>query len=190
MLSQKEFLKRVVEKLEQAGIDYAICGSMAASFYGVERSTQDADIIINPTREQLTNFFKLLGDAYYVSNEAAMGDLMQRTMFNVIDIENAWKADLIIRKQTDFSAEEFHRKRKENLLGKDLYILSPEDTVLSKLVWAKQSRSELQHQDIMKILDVWAGQLDMKYLNKWAKVLNVEDDLNKCLSQIEDLGQR
>ncbi len=190
MLSQKDFLTRVVGKLQQAGIDYVICGSMAASFYGVERSTQDADIIINPTEEQLTNFFKLLADAYYISNEAALEALRQRTMFNIIDLENAWKADLIIRKQTPFSAEEFRRKRKENLLGKDLYILSPEDTVLSKLVWAKQSRSELQLHDVMKILDVRAGQLDMKYLNKWAKVLNVEDDLNKCLSQIEDFRQR
>jgi hypothetical protein len=186
MLSQKEFLNNVVEKLHQASIDYVICGSVAASFYGVERSTQDADIIINPTEEQLTNFLKLLGDAYYVSSEAALDALKQSTIFNIIDVENAWKADLIIRKQTDFSAEEFHRKRKENLLGKDLYILSPEDAILSKLVWAKQSRPELQHHDVTKILEIRAGRLDMKYLNKWAKVLKVEDDLNKCLSHIQD----
>jgi len=187
MTSQKEFLNSVVEKLQQAGVDYVICGSMAASFYGVERSTQDTDIIINPTEEQLMNFFKLLGDAYYVSSESVLDALKQRTMFNIIDVENAWKADLIIRKQTDFSAEEFHRKRKEKLLGKELYVLSPEDTILSKLLWAKQSRSEMQHHDVMKILEVRTDSLDMKYLNKWAKVLDVEDDLNKCLSQIRNL---
>jgi len=190
MTSQKEFVKSVVEKLQQAGIDYVICGSIAASFYGVERSTQDADIIINPTEEQLTNFFKLLGDAYYASSDAALEALKQSTLFNIIDVESAWKADLIIRKKTDFYTEEFHRKRKEQLLGKDLYILSPEDTILSKLVWAKQSRSELQHRDVMTILEIQAGHLDMKYLNKWAKFLNVEDDLNKCLSQIQDLRQK
>jgi len=61
---------------------------------------------------------------------------------------------------------------------------------LSKLVWAKQSRSELQYRDVMTILEIQAGHLDMKYLNKWAKVLNAEDDLNKCLSQIQDLRQK
>ena len=94
MTSQKEFLNSVVEKLQQAGIDYVICGSVAASFYGVERSTQDADIIINPTEEQLMNFVKLLGDAYYVSSQTALDALKQRTVFNLIDMENAWKADL------------------------------------------------------------------------------------------------
>ena len=185
MLSQKEFLNNVVERLQQTGIDYVICGSMAASFYGVGRSTQDADIIIDPTAAQLTNFLKLLGDAYYVSSEVAFDALRRRDMFNIIDVENAWKADLIIRKQTDFSAEEFRRRRKEDLLGKDLYILSPEDSILSKLLWAKRSRSELQRHDVMKILEARAGSLDMTYLNKWSKVIDVEDDLKKCLSQIQ-----
>jgi hypothetical protein len=187
MLSQSEFLKNVIEKLQQAGIDYVICGSMAATFYGLTRSTLDTDIIIDPAREQLTKFIELLGNEYYVSSEAAFDALERGAMFNVIDIDSSCKADLIIRKQTAFSAEEFRRKRKENLLGKALYILSPEDSILSKLAWAKQSRSETQYRDVMTILEAKAGQLDMKYLNKWAKILDVEDDLNKCLSQIKDL---
>jgi len=186
MASQKSFLKDVVEKLEQAGIDYVICGSIAASFYGVERSTQDTDIIIDPTEDQIIKFIELIGAAYYVSRQAALDALRQHDMFNVIDIENAWKADLIIKQQTDYGIEEFHRKRKKGLLGKELHILSPEDTILSKLLWAQKSCSELQHRDVMTILDVQAGSLDMKYLNKWSKILDVEDDLNKCLSEIQD----
>ena len=187
MLSQNEFLKNIIEKLQQVGIDYVICGSVAATFYGVTRSTQDTDIIIDPTPEQLTKYIGLLGDAYYVSNQAAFDALRQKGIFNVIDVENACKADLIIKKQTDFSVEEFRRKRKENLLGKDLYILSPEDNILSKLLWAKQSRSEMQYRDVMTILEAQAARLDMKHLEKWAQVLNVKDDLNKCLSQIRNL---
>jgi hypothetical protein len=187
MLSQNEFLKNIIEKLQQVGIDYAICGSVAATFYGVTRSTEDTDIIIDPTLEQLTKFIRLLGDAYYVSNEAAFDALRQRGMFNVIDVENACKADMIIKKQTDFGVGEFQRKRKESLLGTALYILSPEDSILSKLLWAKQSRSEMQYRDVMKILESRSGTLDMKFLNKWAEILDVEDDLNKCLSQIRNL---
>jgi hypothetical protein len=190
MLSPNDFLKNIVEKLQQSGIDYVICGSVAASFYGVTRSTIDTDIIINPAKEQLTRFIELLGNEYYVSSEAAYAALQQGTMFNVIDMENSYKADLIIKKQTDFSIEEFRRRKKQILLGKELYILSPEDNILSKLSWAKESHSEQQYNDVMKILDAGAGQLDMKYLNKWAKILDVEDDLNKCLSQIRDLNKK
>ncbi len=187
MLSQSEFLQNMVEKLQQAGIDYVICGSMAASFYGITRSTQDADITINPTEEQLTNFLNLLGNTCYINKDAALEALKHEGMFNIIEVENAYKADLIIKKRSAFSEEVFQRKRKENLPGKELYILSPEDSILSKLVWAKQSRSEMQYRDVMTILETMGGTVDMKYLNKWAKQLNVEDDLNKCLSQIQNL---
>ena len=187
MTSQKEFLKSVVENLQQAGIDYVICGSIAASFYGVERSTQDADIIIDSTEEQLTNFLKLLGDAYYVSNDAVLEALKQSTMFNIIDVENAWKADLIIRKKTDFYTEEFHRKRKEKLLGKDLYILSPEDTILSKLAWAKNSRSEQQFRDALEVAIIQWSNLEWDYLHKWAKELQVENALKQLLKKAKKL---
>ncbi len=186
MTSLKEFLKSVVENLQQAGIDYVICGSIAASFYGVERSTQDTDIIINPTEEQLTNFLKLLGDAYYVSRDAALEALKRNTMFNIIDVENAWKADLIIQKKTDFHAKEFHRKRKEKLLGKDLYILSPEDTILSKLEWAKNSSSEQQLRDALCVATVQYESLDRDYLYKWAKELKVESSLERLLKQAKE----
>ena len=183
MTSLKEFLKNVVENLQQAGIEYVICGSVAASFYGVERSTQDTDIIINPTEEQLTNFLKLLDDAYYVSSDAALEALKRNTMFNIIDVENAWKADLIIRKKTEFHTEEFHRKRKEKLLGKDLYILSPEDTILSKLEWAKNSSSEQQLRDALCVAIIQYDHLERDYLYKWAKELKVESSLERLLKQ-------
>jgi hypothetical protein len=186
MASLKDFLQSVVENLQQAGIDYVICGSIAASFYGVERSTQDTDIIINPTEEQLTNFLRFLGDAYYVSSDAALEALKRNTMFNIIDVENAWKADLIIRKKTDFHTEEFHRKRKEKLLGKDLYILSPEDTILSKLEWAKSSSSEQQLRDALCVATIQYESLDCDYLYKWAKELKVESSLEELLKQAKE----
>ncbi len=186
MTSLKEFLQNVVENLQQAGIDYVICGSIAASFYGVERSTQDTDIIINPTEEQLINFLKLLGDAFYVSRDAALEALKRNTMFNIIDVENAWKADLIIQKKTDFHTEEFHRKRKEKLLGKDLYILSPEDTILNKLEWAKNISSEQQLRDALCVATVQYERLDRDYLYKWAKELQVESSLEQLLKQAKE----
>jgi len=187
MTSQKEFLKSVVENLQKAGIAYVICGSIAASFYGVERSTQDADIIIDPTEEQLANFLKLLGDAYYVSSDAVFEALKQRTMFNIIDVENAWKADLIIRKKTDFYTEEFHRKRKEKLLGEDLYILSPEDIILSKLEWAKNNQSEQQFRDALGVAVTQWANLELAYLHKWAEQLQIKSSLEQLLEQAKRL---
>jgi hypothetical protein len=184
MKSQREFMKDIIEKLQQAKIDYALCGSMASSFYGVERSTQDIDILIDPTEGELLEFIGLLGNDYYVSKEAALDALKQNSMFNIIDLESIYKADLMIKKKNPFNDEEFKRKLKGKVLGQECNVITTEDTILSKLLWARESHSEMQRKDVLKILEYQAEVLDMNYLKEWAKTLDVEDDLNDCLSEV------
>ena len=58
MKRQTEFLEKLIGLIEAAGIPYAVCGSLSSSLYGQPRATNDADIIIAPTPDQLD---KLLG---------------------------------------------------------------------------------------------------------------------------------
>ncbi len=48
--------------------------------------------------------------------------------------------------------------------------MSREDLILSKLLWARESGSEMQRRDIRLLLD---GDLDLDYLERWAKDLGV-----------------
>jgi hypothetical protein len=58
----------------------------------------------------------------------------------------------------------------------DVPITSPEDTILAKLVWAKESGgSEKQRQDVLSVLEIQFTKLDFAYLDSWAKTLGVED---------------
>jgi hypothetical protein len=49
-------------------------------------------------------------DRYYISPESAREALARRSMFNVIDFDEGWKADLIVRKDRPFSIEELRRR--------------------------------------------------------------------------------
>jgi hypothetical protein len=80
--------------------------------------------------------------------------------------------DLIVRKEP-FSQQEFQRRLPARVLGLDVFIASPEDTILSKLEWAKQSGSERQIEDVAGILRVKREKLDIAYLDRWAEVLGV-----------------
>jgi hypothetical protein len=62
--------------------------------------------------------------------------------------------------------------------GIDTWIVSPEDLVLSKLVWAKESRSELQMRDVRELL---AGPLEIAYIRQWAPRLGVTALLEEAL---------
>jgi len=183
MTSQSDFLKKLVKSLGDCSILYMLSGSFSSSFYGQPRATKDADIIIATKEEQLIAFVKSLGDNYYINYDAAREALKNNSMFNVIDIQNSWKADFIIRKNRPFSKEEFKRRQKVNIMGLDVWIVSPEDIILSKLEWAKNSESGQQFLDALGVATVQYDRLDWDYLYKWAKELQVESSLERLLRQ-------
>jgi hypothetical protein len=109
----------------------------------------------------------------YVSLEAAHDAFRDRAMFNVIDPETGWKADLIIRKDRPFSEMEFGRRQTAEFFGTVIHVASLEDIVLSKLEWAKLGGSARQLDDVRGLLRIRAGDVDLAYLERWIDVLGV-----------------
>ena len=187
MKKQKKFLEKLISILESAGIPYAVCGSLSSSLHGHPRATNDADIIIAPTKEQLNKLLKSLEVGYYVSVEAAFEAMRHRSTFNVIDNELGWKADLIFRKDSPHQLSEFNRRIKATLMGIDLWILTPEDVILSKLDWYKGSGSDLQFRDAFGVIKLQWDKLDWDYLRHWAKELGVEKNLESVIEEVRKL---
>ena len=183
MTSQEDFLERLLRKLDEHNIPYMLSGSVSSSLHGQPRATRDVDIVIEPTKKQLLSFVESLCDDYYVSLSAVNDAFTNNSMFNVIDNLSGWKADFIIRKDRPFSRQEFERKSVTNIKGLDVWTASPEDTILSKLEWAKDSQSEQQFRDALGVAIVQWNLIDVSYLRKWAKELQIEESLEMLLMQ-------
>jgi hypothetical protein len=190
MTTQKEFLKRLVSLLDKASIPYMVAGSMSSSFHGRPRATQDADVVIDPTEHQLASFLALLGTDYYVSREAVLDAFRRRTMFNIIDLSGGWKADLILRKDKPFHRQEFERRRQIDMMGQTLWVVSPEDTILSKLEWMKGRESDVQYSDAFGVAVAQWENLDVEYLRRWGGKLGVENVLTRLLKEAEEQAER
>lgn len=187
MTSQEDFIQTVIQKLNEQDIPYMLSGSFSSSLHGRPRATQDIDIVIAPTEEQVLSFAENLGESYYVSLAAVREAFAHNSTFNVIDNESGWKVDFIIRKDRPFSHKEFQRRRVAKIKGLNVWTASPEDTILSKLEWSKDSHSELQFRDALGVAVVQWDLLDMDYLRKWAKELQVVSSLETLLEQAKEL---
>lgn len=95
-------------------------------------------------------------------------------MFDIIHTERVVKVDFIIRKEIPYRREEFRRRRQVSLEGMAVSMVAPEDLLLSKLHWAKNSGSELQMRDARNLI-VSVVHLDWPYIEKWASELAVSD---------------
>ncbi|HNS18874.1 MAG TPA: hypothetical protein PKH24_00165 [Sedimentisphaerales bacterium] len=185
MTTQKEFLGRLIQLLDEAEIPYMVVGSVGSSVHGRPRATHDADVVIDPTPGQIESLLDLLEGGNYVSRDAAREALCRRTMFNVVDLNGGWKADFIIRKDRPFSRQEFERRCQVDAMGQVLWVVSPEDVILSKLEWMKGRESDVQYSDAVGVAAAQWGSLDLEYLQKWAGELGVRDELIEVLEQAE-----
>ena len=190
MTSQDDFLKKLIKLLGDCSIPYMISGSFGSSYHGRPRATKDIDIVIAPTEKQLLEFVGSLGENYYVNLETVRNAFADNSMFNIIDSLSGWKADFILRKARSFSRQEFERKCIAEIGGIDIWVTSPEDIILSKLEWSKDSQSERQFGDALGVAVVQWDRLDVDYLRKWAKELQVKDYLEQLLEQAGRLTKK
>jgi len=181
-MSTHDLLGRLSAALGQAGIPYMFTGSFASSFHGTPRASNDFDLVMSPTPEQLRLLKDTLPDAdYYFDLENALHELKRRGQFNIIDLATGWKVDFIIRKRREFSLSEFDRRFPIEFDGLSIFMASAEDVVLAKLEWAKKSSSERQIEDVAGILRIRGNELDRTYIEQWIEELQVEQQWRQAL---------
>lgn len=99
-----------------------------------------------------------------------------------------WKVDLIFRRDRAFSRSEFARRRPVVIAGVSTAVASVEDMILAKLEWAKLGGSERQRRDVIAMLAVQGATIDRTYLQRWAAILDVEDDLRTATESAGTAG--
>lgn len=170
-------LRDVIARLDALGIAYMLVGSVAALAHGRARSTQDFDVVVDPTEPGLRALVRSLPSERFYASEVALSEaLSMQTQFNIIDMDTGWKVDVIPRKQREFSQTEFDRRRKLDVLGVAMYVATIEDTIVAKLEWAKAGGgSDRQLEDVRELLRLAGVSLDRPYVAHWIDELDLRD---------------
>jgi hypothetical protein len=177
-----------VEALEKAGARCFIGGSLASSLHGIPRATFDADIVADLRTEQVGPLIRALGDGWYADEETMRDAIANRASFNLIHLATAMKVDVFLPKLRRFDGGQFARALRMPVAegsGMEAAICSAEDIIVAKLEWFKlgQETSERQWGDIMGVLKLNAGCLDLEAMRERSLELGVSGFLEKALSE-------
>lgn len=173
MSEELEVLKVVTECLNRTNIPYMISGSMAANYYTVPRMTRDIDVVIELKETDVDKFVELFAGDFYINKEMIKKEVRRQGMFNLIHTQFVIKIDFIVKKSSPYQDTAFSRKREVLINSNPMWFVSPEDLVISKLNWAKDSLSEMQLKDVRNLLET-VDNLDLKYIDKWISQLGLE----------------
>jgi hypothetical protein len=174
MSEELDVLGDIARRLAAAGIPYMVTGSMAANFYAVPRMTRDIDVVIELSVRDVDRLVRLFESDFYVDRDMIQTAVRGQGMFNLIHTRLLVKVDFVVRKDSPYRIEEFSRRRRVSLKGDEVFLVAPEDLILSKLDWAKDTRSEVQLADVRGLLANVEG-LDREYLARWANRLGIDE---------------
>jgi len=184
-----EVTLKVIKAFKSLGIEYYIGGSVASSAYGVARSTLDVDMVANMNSDQAKALEEILEKEFFIDVDTINKAIAHHSSFNIIHLETMLKIDVFIHRDEPFSNRVFMR-REEKYISEDIQekfcFPSPEDIILIKLDWYKSYGESLTHQwnDILGVLKVQGGKLDLDYLKMWAKELGVSELLERAFVDV------
>jgi len=177
---------RVGAAIEAAGGAYFVGGSLASSFQGEPRATNDVDIVLELPLGRVDRLVAALGPEFEVDTDMLRDALLHGRSCNIFYLPIVMKVDLFGVGPAPFDESEFARRRPVVVRGAQaLVIKSPEDTVLRKLLWYREGGyvSERQWRDVVEVLRVSGAQMDGGYLAEWAKRLKVSDMLERAKAE-------
>lgn len=181
------FLRKTARILDEAGVPYMLTGSLAAAYYATPRATQDVDVVIDTSEEEVGRLVDLLlAKGLYVDRGTALTAWRTRSQFNAIDPDTGWKIDLIIRKDRAFSRAEFARRERAEMFGIEVALATLEDVVLAKLEWASMGDPELQRGDVLRLLQNEPNRLDRSYIERWAESLGIMQEWRSMLDRLDE----
>lgn len=183
-----EVLALVVPVFEALNIAYYIGGSVASSTHGDRRQTNDVDIVADMQLDHVTGFVQSLREKFYVDEPMIRDAIKRKSNFNIIHFTTAYKVDVFVMQAQPYDREAARRRVREVVEGApsvETYLAQVEDVVLAKLRWFKATghTSEKQWRDITGVLKAQCFNLDLDYLQRWAKEIGVAPLLDKALDE-------
>lgn len=185
------FLKLVLEALEASRVEYLIGGAVAEWAWGEPRATQDLDIVINLPIKAVSRFSRELEKR----NMLVPADIILDTIMedradiplNAIHIYSGLKADLYLMREGDSLRKSAFQRRILVDYGPpigEVYVHSPEDLILYKLMYLGLSGQPKHARDIAAILRSKKDQLDFGYMERWVRQLGLESLWKEILDGI------
>jgi hypothetical protein len=177
MQIELDIVRDVSARLDRAGIAFMLTGSMAMNYYAVPRMTRDINLVLALDPGSAAVIAREFVPDYYVPHDAVRDAIENAGMFNLIHQESVIKVDCIVRKDAVYRRQEFDRRKQIAIEDFSTWIVSKEDLIISKLDWAKDSRSELQLRDVKNLLSTG---YDEGYVALWTEKLGLASLWEEC----------
>jgi hypothetical protein len=161
-------LMELVAAFDLAGIPYMIVGSYSSNFYGIPRSTKDADLVVHLPSAEWAELPKILPHGIEMEDQMSF-EMVTSTRRELLRVRGSlFQIELFRLSDDAHDRTRFERRRRVEILpSKEVYLPTSEDVIVQKLRWSLGAKRPKDFEDVVAVMKVQAQKLDWPYIEKW-----------------------
>ena len=178
---------RLVDAFEEANIPYMVVGALSSSFYGIARSTYDADVVVAAPVADVQRAISGLGRDFRMESQLSF-EMLTGTTRRVIHLrDSSFVIELFQLSQDPFDVLRFQRKVRMKLpvMDRMVFVPTPEDVIVMKLQWGRSKDIE----DVRGVIAVQSPSLDWDYIHQWTVRHGTQASLEKIRNTLPPLEE-
>lgn len=166
-MTSEDATRAVMDALEALQVPYMVVGSFSSNYYGIARSTQDADFVVQLGSELVARVAERLGAAFRLDPQMTF-EAMTMTRRHVLEVVGIpFKVELFLLSEDAHDQERFRRRKRVQLLDRESYLPTAEDVIITKLRWALTARRSKDRDDVQAVIAVQGPNIDWPYVHAW-----------------------
>ncbi len=178
-MTSQDAVAAMIDALHASHVSYMLVGSLASNVYGIARSTNDADFVVQLGPTSVHDVVRQLGPEFRFDPQVSFEGITATTRHVVELTSLAFKIELFSLSDEVYDQQRFARRHKVPMLGRDVSVLSVEDVIVTKLLWCKEGRRTKDREDVADVLTAYSGAIDWNYVNDWCAQHGTLDLLNQ-----------
>lgn len=167
-MTADEAVVAVVDTLEAVGIRSMIVGSLASNFYGIPRSTRDADFVVELPPAALSRLEQALPENLRLRSQVAFEAVTGTVRYVIEMADGPFLCELFVLSDDPHDRLRFSRRLKVRMFGREVFVASAEDTIVTKLRWAHDAHRAKDREDVRNIIALREASLDWQHIEAWA----------------------
>jgi hypothetical protein len=157
----------LIDSLEALSIPYMLVGSYSSNIYGVPRSTEDADFVIELGAHSISQIADCLGPEFLVDSQTSF-ETVTLTFRHIVRVVNlSFKLELFHLSGDEHDQLRFQRRRRITTMGRPVCVPTVEDVIITKLRWSKQAGRSKDRDDVRDVIAVQGDRIDWTYVQSW-----------------------
>jgi hypothetical protein len=183
-MTDEEAAIGVIDGLTSLAIPYMVVGSFSTTYYSIPRLTKDADLVIDLGDQSLRSLLRVLGPAFRLDPQMSFETITATTRNEISVVESAFTIELFHLSKDEHDQERFRRRTQVRMLGREVWLPTVEDVLITKLRWARPKDRE----DIRAVIAIQNDRIDWDYVHSWTDRHETTSLLHEIQASIPDLG--